>query len=164
DDRAPGVLRPRRPRTAAPPPALRRSNRAEGEPMTALLDATAPARRVWSGAMENPAPAARTARFAAGLFFGLVAVQLTFHMALNELLNGACTGLLYGLIAVGIILIYKTNRIINFAAAAVGAVPAIFALLLDVQRGFNYLVVLPIALIGGPLVAGLVDIVIMRRF
>ena len=45
-----------------------------------------------------------------------------------------------------------------------GAVPAIFALLLVVQRHMNYLVVLPIALIGGPLCAGLVDIFIMRRF
>src|SRR5438132_10787867 len=120
---------------AAPPLALRRSRRAEGASMTAVLDAIAPARRVWKGAMENTAPAARGARFAAGVVLGLFAVQLTFHMALNELINGMSTGMLYGLIAVGIILIYKTNRIINFAAAAVGAVPAIFALMLVVQRG-----------------------------
>src|SRR4051794_22648999 len=132
--------------------------------MTAILEATEPARRAWNRAMENSAPAARVARFGAGIVLGLIAIQFTFHMALNELLNGVSTGMLYGLIAVGIILIYKTNRIINFAAAAVGAVPAIFALMLVVQRHVNYLVVFPIALIGGPLFGGLVDVLIMRRF
>ena len=114
--------------------------------------------------MKNASTPARVGRFVAAVIFGLIAVEQTFHLRLNELLNGACTGLLYGLIAVGIILIYKTNRIINFAAAAIGAVPAIFALLLDVQRHINYLVVLPIALIGGLVFGGLVDVVIMRRF
>ena len=85
-------------------------------------------------------------------------------MSINNLINGISLGSLYGLIAVGIILIYRTNRIINFAAAAVGAVPAIFALLLDVQRHISYLVVLPIALIGGPLLAGWSTSVVMRRF
>src|SRR5436309_2883814 len=73
-------------------------------------------------------------------------------------------GAWYGIIAVGLILIYRTNRIINFAAAALGAVPAIFALLLDVQHGISYLAVLPIAVVGGLLCGALVDIVIMRRF
>src|SRR5436309_14866443 len=132
--------------------------------MTAVLERVEPIRTVGRKALENTSPVARGARFVGMIVFGLIAVQLTFHMALNELLNGMSTGMLYGLIAVGIILIYKTNRIINFAAAAVGAVPAIFALLLDVQRHMNYLVVLPIALIGGPLFGGLVDVLIMRRF
>jgi branched-chain amino acid transport system permease protein len=132
--------------------------------MTAVLDAVAPVRKLGRQALDHPAPAARAARFAAGIVGGFVVVQLTFHMALNELLNGLSTGMLYGLIAVGLILIYKTNRIINFAAAAVGAVPAIFALMLVVQRHFNYLLVLPIALIGGPLFGALVDMLIMRRF
>src|SRR5882762_8679887 len=93
----------------------------------------------------------KAARFAAGIIFGLFFLKWFFKMSWNEVINGISLGSLYGLIAVGIILIYRTNRIINFAAAAVGAVPAIFALLLDVQRGVNYLVVLPIAMIGGPL-------------
>src|SRR5439155_8060353 len=132
--------------------------------MTAVLERVEPIRTVGRKALENTSPVARGARFVVGIVFGLIAVQLTFHMALNELLNGMSTGALYGLIAVGIILIYKTNRIINFAAAAVGAVPAIFALMLVVQRHVNYLVVLPIALIGGPLFGALVDMLIMRRF
>src|SRR5947199_6868199 len=128
--------------------------------LSPLFEAFVPIRRTYRSVMGNETVGFKVGRFIVAIVLGLVAVQLTFHMAVNELLNGACTGSLYGLIAVGIILIYKTNRIINFAAAAVGAVPAIFALLLDVQRHMNYLVVLPIALIGGPLFAGLVDVLI----
>jgi branched-chain amino acid transport system permease protein len=106
----------------------------------------------------------KAARFTVSIGFGVFFLKWLFGMSWNELLNGVSLGSLYGLIAVGIILIYRTNRIINFAAAAVGAVPAIFALLLCVQRGFNYLIVLPIAVIGGPLIAGLTDILVMRRF
>ena len=112
---------------------------------------------------ENTTPK-RAIRFALGILVGLFGLKWYFHMSWNEVINGTSLGSLYGLIAVGIILIYRTNRIINFAAAAVGAVPAIFALLLDVQRHVNYLVVLPIALIGGPALGALVDIVVMRRF
>src|SRR3989441_4397391 len=107
------------------------------------------------------------ARSVRGALLGVgfyIAVHLYFHLSLNYLIAGVALGSLYGIVAVGIILIYRTNRIINFAAAAVGAVPAILALLLDVQRHVNYLVVLPIALIGGPAVAGLVDIGGIRRF
>jgi branched-chain amino acid transport system permease protein len=132
--------------------------------VTAALAAITARRKLVRKALDNPAPAARGGRFVAGIVLGLIAVQLSFHMALNELINGASTGMLYGLIAVGLILIYRTNRIINFAAAAVGAVPAIFAVMLVVQRHVNYIVVFPIALIGGPLFGALVDILIMRRF
>ena len=80
------------------------------------------------------------------------------------MVQGVALGSLYGIIGVGLILIYRTNRIINFAAAAVGAVPAILALLLDVQRHVNYLMVLPIVLVGGPLMGALVDVFVIRRF
>src|SRR3979411_2779254 len=79
----------------------------------------------------------KAARFAAGILFGLFFLKWFFKMSWNEVVNGISLGSLYGLIAVGIILIYRTNRIINFAAVAAGAVPAIFALLLDVQRHIN---------------------------
>ena len=61
----------------------------------------------------------------------LTVVQLFFHLELRQMIDGLALGSLYGILAVGIILIYRTNRIINFSAAAVGAVPAIYALLLD---------------------------------
>ena len=40
-------------------------------------------------------------------------------------LNGATIGLLYGLLGMGLILVYRANRIINFAQAQLGSVPAV---------------------------------------
>jgi branched-chain amino acid transport system permease protein len=94
----------------------------------------------------------------------LVLVRIFFPYSIPELVQGVSLGSLYGVIAVGLILIYRTNRIINFAAAAIGAVPAIAALLLDVQNGVPYLAMLPLAILGGALVGALVDILVIRRF
>ena len=80
------------------------------------------------------------------------------------MLNGAIVGTLYAMLAMGIILIYKANRLINFAAAALGSVPAVLMLTLISLKGFPYLVALPLALVGGGLLAAVVDTTIMRRF
>ncbi|HZQ27468.1 MAG TPA: ABC transporter permease [Acidimicrobiales bacterium] len=115
-------------------------------------------------ALRTTSPVARFVRLA--LFTGafLLLAKSYFNLTPAYLIDGIALGSLYGILAVGIILIYRTNRIINFAAAAIGAIPAIWALLLDVQDHHSYLTVLPIVLIGAPLFGALVDITIMRRF
>ena len=80
------------------------------------------------------------------------------------MLNGAVVGTLYAMLAMGIILIYKANRLINFAAAALGSVPAVLMLTLISLKDFPYLLAVPLALIGGALLGGTTDVVIMRRF
>lgn len=55
-------------------------------------------------------------------------------------LGGMVIGSLYGLVAMGLILVYRANRVINFAQAQLGAVPAIVALLLIAQHGVPYIV------------------------
>ena len=94
----------------------------------------------------------------------LVVVELVFGTSPADLISGVSLGALYGIIAVGIILIYRTARLINFAAGAIGAVPAIVALLLDLQDHVSYLICLPVALVGGALFGAGVDILVMRRF
>ena len=79
-------------------------------------------------------------------------------------LNGATIGLLYGLLGMGLILVYRANRIINFAQAQLGSVPAVVALLLMLRKDVNYFLVVPIVLIGGALLGGIVEIVFIRRF
>ena len=123
-------------------------------------DPLARARELW----QRPGRGASAARLAGGSLLFLLVVRLFFPYSIPELTQGLALGSLYGVIAVGLILIYRTNRIINFAAAAIGAVPAIFGLLLDVQNGVPYLAMLPVAIIGGAVVGGLVDIVVIRRF
>jgi len=113
---------------------------------------------------DAPGTPARLGRSVAlGAIF-LAVVELVFHQSPANLVDGVALGSLYGIMGVGLVLIYRTTRVVNFATAAIGAVPAIVALLLDVQYHVNYLAVLPIALVGGPLMGALTDIVVMRRF
>ena len=77
---------------------------------------------------------------------------------------GLVYGSLYGLIAMGIILVYRANRIINFAQAQLGSVPAVIALLLIAKRGLPWIIALPIAVIGGALLGGAVEVTLVRRF
>lgn len=131
------------------------------------------AEEVW----RNPAPWARGARAVVIAAVFLLFIRILFGQeafdffhpaqwpsAIPNLDQGIALGSLYGIIGVGIILIYRTARLINFAAGAIGAVPAILALLLDLQDHVSYLLVAPIVLVGGPVFGALVEIVVMRRY
>ena len=148
------------PETPLEPPRRPRSRSMADRTRDAWRSATGRADKV----LMSNAPALKVGRpvIAAIVFF--VVISVAYNPSPTLFINGLSIGSLYGIIAVGIILIYRTNRIINFAAAAVGAVPAIFALLLDVQRHVPYLVVLPIAVVGGLLAGALIDVLVMRRF
>ena len=78
--------------------------------------------------------------------------------------DGLVLGALYGLLGAGIILIYRTNRIINFAAAALGAVPAVAGVLLIVNKGLSWYIAFPGAVAAGVALGALIDVVIIRRF
>jgi branched-chain amino acid transport system permease protein len=77
-------------------------------------------------------------------------MNLVVGLSASNILNGIALGSLYGIIGVALVLVYRTSRIINFAAAALGAVPAITALLLTTTFGVSYLLTLPLAIVGGP--------------
>jgi len=104
------------------------------------------------------------AKVAAVVVGGFVAIRLAFHPPPGTIFNGLATGTLYGLIGVSLILVYRTHRIINFAVAGIGAVPGISAVLLMVTRGWSWYVAFPMAIVGGAVAGGLVDVVVMRRF
>src|SRR5439155_18344517 len=80
------------------------------------------------------------------------------------MLGGAVIGALYGLVAMGLILVYKANRIISFAQAQLGSVPAVVGLLLIARHGWPYLAVLPMVLVGSVLLGGVVEVGLIRRF
>ncbi|MCW2681188.1 MAG: ABC-type branched-chain amino acid transport system, permease component [Frankiales bacterium] len=94
----------------------------------------------------------------------LAFMNLVVGLSASNILNGIALGSLYGILAVALVLVYRTSRIINFAAAALGAVPAITALLMTTTWGVSYLLTLPIAIVGGLAVGALTDVVVMRRF
>ncbi len=78
--------------------------------------------------------------------------------------GGAVIGALYGLVGMGLILVYRANRIINFAQAQLGSVPAVVVLLLIARHGFPYLLAIPLMLVMAALLGATVEIVVVRRF
>ena len=83
---------------------------------------------------------------------------------LGVYLNGMVIGSLYALLGAGLILIYRSNRIISFAQAELGAIPALTGLLMYRVWEVNYFLVLGVV-VGGALVLGaVVEFTIIRRF
>jgi branched-chain amino acid transport system permease protein len=109
-------------------------------------------------------PVAKIGRWVAIAVAFLLVNQLVFGPPFKLLITGTAGGSLYGLIAIGIILIYRTNRIVNFAAAGLGAVPAILSVFLIVKSNLPYPIALLIAVGGGIGLGALIDILIIRRF
>ena len=114
--------------------------------------------------LRGKSRAAAAVRAVAGLLAFYVVEQLLFHTSTPQLISGVCLGALFGLLGVGLVLIYRTARVINFAAAAIGAIPAITFLLVNIRHGANYLLMFPLALVGGLGVGAGTDVVVIRRF
>ncbi len=114
-------------------------------------------------AARGPSWPARAGRWLTAIAVFVAVIELIFGLSAPDFISGLALGSLYGIIGVGIVLIYRTTRVINFAAGAVGAVPAVIALVLVLEYGVSYLEVLPIVLVGGPVLGLLTDLV-MRRF
>jgi branched-chain amino acid transport system permease protein len=121
-------------------------------------------RRVAADLWRSESNPARVLKIAVSAIVFDRIIQLFFHLSLTEKISGLALGSLYGIVGVGIILIFRTHRIINFAAGAIGAVPAMAAVIIATDKHLNYLVVLPIALFGGIAVGAAMDVLVMRRF
>ena len=127
-----------------------------------------------TAAVEGPLEAVKSAlgnriagpliKFAVAAFVLVVSVRLAFKPPVGTYLNGFAVGSLYGLLGAGVILVYRTNRVINFAAAGIGAVPAVLMVLLVVKKGLPW----PIAFVGcivlAAILGGLIDVLVIRRF
>ena len=124
-------------------------------------DALASVRRAVNGRISGPV--LRLAAVVAGIPL-FVSVFFAHDPPLGVYLNGVVIGSLYALLGAGLILIYRANRIISFAQAELGAVPALAGLLMYRVWDLNYFLVLGVV-IGGSLVLGaFVEFVIIRRF
>jgi branched-chain amino acid transport system permease protein len=80
------------------------------------------------------------------------------------MVRGLLIGGLTALLAVGISLVYRANRIINFAQADLGGVPAVLAVLLIVSKGWPYPLAMLAGLAAGVVLGAIVEIVIVRWF
>ncbi len=77
---------------------------------------------------------------------------------------GLTQGLLVALMAMGLSLIHRANRIINFAQADLGIVPAALAVNLLMLSGISYLLVLFGGILLSLVVGAVVELAVMRRF
>lgn len=126
------------------------------------------------GAVEAPLQAVRgvlasriggpVIKFAIAALILVGFVRLAFAPPLGTYLNGFAVGALYGLLGCGVILVYRTNRVINFAAAALGAVPAVLMVLLLVKKGLPWPLAFLGSIVGAAFLGAIVDIVVIRRF
>ncbi|HWG94097.1 MAG TPA: ABC transporter permease [Mycobacteriales bacterium] len=126
------------------------------------------ARSSWDDLARTPAGRLVRGVVAALVVAALLPVALTLVLPgsrpVGVLLYGGVIGCLYGLIAVGLVLVHRANRVVNFAQAGLGAVPAVLALLLLADKGVPYVLVLPVLVLGALALGALVEITLIRRF
>ncbi|MDQ1456045.1 MAG: branched-chain amino acid transport system permease protein livM, partial [Actinomycetota bacterium] len=87
-----------------------------------------------------------------------------WHPPMSFVLEGVIAGLLTSLLAAGIVIVYRANRIVNFAQAELGALPANLALLLIAARHWNYFLAAGTGLAAAILLGVLVEFLFLRRF
>jgi branched-chain amino acid transport system permease protein len=77
---------------------------------------------------------------------------------------GVIIGSVTALMAIGLILIYRANRFINFAYGSMGSLAGVLAIALHLRHGWSYFIVLPLGVLGGVVLGGLLDVLVIRRF
>jgi ABC-type branched-subunit amino acid transport system ATPase component/ABC-type branched-subunit amino acid transport system permease subunit len=97
-----------------------------------------------------------------GAFF--LAVQLLWPTPFGIVVWGLVLSSLTALLAFGLVLIYRSHRVINFAQADLGAVPATLCVSLVVLRGWSYWVAVPFALLVAVALGSAVEFIVIRRF
>jgi branched-chain amino acid transport system permease protein len=80
------------------------------------------------------------------------------------LLGGALVGGRVALVALGIALVHRANRVINFAQADLGQVPAVLAVLLVLDQRWNWYLALAAGLAAAAVLGFLVEGLLIRRF
>ncbi|QYG92742.1 ABC transporter permease [Iamia sp. SCSIO 61187] len=95
----------------------------------------------------------------------IIALQLiVFPVPSGIFVRGIVIGGLTALVSLGMALIHRSNRILNFAQADLGGVPAVLVLMLMTAWGWSYWLAVPTGLVAALLVGGIVEAVIIRRF
>ncbi len=91
-------------------------------------------------------------------------VHADHRVPVDIYLVGVINGLLVALVSLGIVIVYRANRIINFAAADLGAAPASFGLLLYVSLGWNIYISMVLGFAGAILLGIVVEFLLIRPF
>ncbi len=80
---------------------------------------------------------------------------------INTLLIGITSGGIYALMAISMVLVWRSTRVINFAQAGMALLSTYFGY--EAMANLNsFWIALPVAMIGGALVAAIIEVVFMR--
>jgi len=102
---------------------------------------------------------------AAGPATAIIAFQVVvFPAPMGIVIRGMTIGLLTALIALGMALVYRSNRVLNFAQADLGYLPAVVAVMLVSVSGLNYFLGFAAGLLAAIVFGIVVELVIIRRF
>ncbi len=91
-------------------------------------------------------------------------LRLPDGIPLGVLVEGGIGGLLYGLLALGLILVHRASRVINFAQAALGGIPALLGILLIGFEHVPYLIGMLVMLVAAVVVGVLAESVILKPY
>lgn len=95
----------------------------------------------------------------------IVAIQVAFYpVPVGPWTKGLVLGLLTALLAIGMALVYRANRVINFAQADLGFVPASLAVGLIVFSGLPYFLGFGIGMVAAVALGVVVELAFVRRF
>lgn len=95
----------------------------------------------------------------------ILVIQIVLYpMPLGNWIRGGVLGLLNAMLAIGMALIYRANRVVNFAQADLGSVPAAFAAALILFWNWPYLAGLGAGLVLAAVLGVVVEMAIIRRF
>ncbi len=107
-----------------------------------------------------------SARAVAWSVIGALAIlQLAaFGLPFGRWVDALAKGLLAAMLAVGMALIHRANRVVNFAQADLGTVPAAFAVAFITFWGWPYLAGLGAGLVLAVVLGAIVELALIRRF
>ena len=94
----------------------------------------------------------------------LAVQQAFFGVPAGIFVRGIVIGLLTAMVSVGMALIYRANRVLNFAQADLGFLPATLSVMLSVTRGVPWLLALLAGLAASIALGAVCELAIVRRF
>ena len=78
--------------------------------------------------------------------------------------QGVVLGAINSLVALAMVLVWRSSRILNFAAANMGAVAAVLAIELHIKLNMNYFVCVATGIVAAAFIGAVVEVFILRRF
>ena len=94
----------------------------------------------------------------------VAAQQLLFPAPAGSFVSGLVLGSITALVALAMYLVYRANNVLNFAAGELGLLPAVFAMLLILESGWNWYLSFFLALICAACLGVATEFLIVRRF